>query len=365
MALMTKKVQASQNQTITLQDSKTLTRNLVRMGIGSIAYLRGLFPESCFTNRMIAGMPIKTLTTKTADSEQLVKLIEEGILEAMKYDLLQAIFLDVHEGDEADESAEGTTLIESYQFKIYSPPSEEEARGSEPSRKEVQDRIAAMMRQISVITAVLQPLPDCKTIVIKLVYHGEAQPDALNLPFFHPGEDYFEADEEEPTAGTFVFGEINTRYHLMRVQLKALRHEQASSSYQPEAAMPKKRENTMDPLILKALKPLRYVTCSILRDRFGFPKERCQNLLSELEALKLIGPSTQWGHEVVKKPDELDALIQKYSKASPASQSPYPHSTWKRTRVHAPSPSTSLQLGIETPPLKQFPKQNSFKKQRY
>jgi hypothetical protein len=365
MALITsKKVQASQNQTITLQDSKTLTRNLVRMGIGSIAYLRGLFPESCFTNRMIAGMPIKTLTTNTADSEQLVKLIEEGILEAMKYDLLQAIFLDVHEGDEADESEKETTLIESYQFKISSPVSEED-RGPEPSRKEVQDRIAAMMRQISVITAVLQPLPECKTIVIKLVYHVDAQPDTLSLPFFHPGEDYFNAEEEEPDGGTFVFGEINTRYHLMRVQLKAVRHEEASSSRRSQSSGQQKRE-AMDPLVLKALKPLRYVTCSILQDRFGFPKEKCQRLLSELQALELIGPSSRWGHEVIKDPHELDTLIQYQAKGSPEFQNPFPQSTLKRSRVHAPSPTTSLQLGIETPPLKQFSKQKKLgKKQRY
>lgn len=54
-----------------------MIRNLFRTAISSISYIRGLFPEDCFGDRILTGVPIKTLQAKTDESTMLCRWLEE------------------------------------------------------------------------------------------------------------------------------------------------------------------------------------------------------------------------------------------------------------------------------------------------
>ena len=61
-----------------------LVRNILRIGISSIAYLRHLFPEDCFQDHILAGMNMKILTSTTEESRLLVSWLECGVFEALE-----------------------------------------------------------------------------------------------------------------------------------------------------------------------------------------------------------------------------------------------------------------------------------------
>ena len=64
-----------------------LVRNILRIGISAIAYLRHLFPEDCFADQSLAGMNLKLLMSTTEESRLLVSWLEDGVFQAleMKY----------------------------------------------------------------------------------------------------------------------------------------------------------------------------------------------------------------------------------------------------------------------------------------
>mmetsp|Transcript_27975 Transcript_27975/g.109842 ORF Transcript_27975/g.109842 Transcript_27975/m.109842 type:complete len:80 (+) Transcript_27975:248-487(+) len=47
----TRNQQRQASETVNIEQSLTLTKNLVRTSISSIAYIRNLFPDDCFTEQ--------------------------------------------------------------------------------------------------------------------------------------------------------------------------------------------------------------------------------------------------------------------------------------------------------------------------
>ncbi|CBI27651.3 unnamed protein product, partial [Vitis vinifera] len=67
---------------ITEQDSLLLTRNLLRIAIFNISYIRGLFPEKYFNDKSVPAleMKIKKLMPMDAESRRLIDWMEKGTL---------------------------------------------------------------------------------------------------------------------------------------------------------------------------------------------------------------------------------------------------------------------------------------------
>ncbi|KAK8310297.1 hypothetical protein V6Z12_D02G178100, partial [Gossypium hirsutum] len=65
---------------ITEQDSLLLTRNLLRIAIFNISYIRGLFPENYFNDKSVPAleMKIKKLMPLDAESRRLIDWMEKG-----------------------------------------------------------------------------------------------------------------------------------------------------------------------------------------------------------------------------------------------------------------------------------------------
>jgi hypothetical protein len=68
--------QITQTSIPTEQQSLVMMRNLLRTAISSISYIRGLFDEHCFSDRVLTGVHIKTLDPKTPESKLLCKWLE-------------------------------------------------------------------------------------------------------------------------------------------------------------------------------------------------------------------------------------------------------------------------------------------------
>ena len=368
---------------ITIQDSQVVTRNLVRLGISSIAYLRALFPSECFRDRDIQGTRFKTLA-RSSMSEEFLQMIEDGVLGAMKMEVVHAILFDIHSGEEVDESNDESTLLERYQFQITRADEAQQGRdqnASKPTKAEVQKQIAMMIRQMTMVTGLLKPLPDTKTIVIKIVFNLGCEMPSTPIPHFSLGDDFFN-EEFCSTVSAQPLGSIETGHHTIQVKLQPVSKEAplqtASTTAQPHYESPRASSGAPHPSarqdqqeqcsipdgVYEALKPLRYVTPRVLIDRLGFEKKKSEEILQLLEREGIVGPKRRNGNEILVSVTELERLTETGTHVRRSVSTSAHHDAdvdemaqvrvAKRTRVRAPSPATSIRITEENraPPVR-------------
>ncbi|KAK6139144.1 hypothetical protein DH2020_027112 [Rehmannia glutinosa] len=84
---------------ITEQDSLLLTRNLLRIAIFNISYIRGLFPEKYFNDKSVPAldMKIKKLMPMDAESRRLIDWMEKGVYDALQKKYLKTLLFCVCE----------------------------------------------------------------------------------------------------------------------------------------------------------------------------------------------------------------------------------------------------------------------------
>ncbi|KAI3859528.1 hypothetical protein MKX03_015333 [Papaver bracteatum] len=107
---------------ITEQDSLLLTRNLLRIAIFNISYIRGLFPENYFNDKSVPAleMKIKKLMPIDAESRRLIDWMEKGVYDALQKKYLKTLLFCI------SEAIDGP-MIEEYAFSFsYSNSDNEE-----------------------------------------------------------------------------------------------------------------------------------------------------------------------------------------------------------------------------------------------
>ncbi|KAH7684974.1 The spindle assembly checkpoint protein mad2 protein [Dioscorea alata] len=84
---------------ITEQDSLLLTRNLLRIAIYNISYIRGLFPEKYFNDKSVPAleMKIKKLMPMDAESRRLIDWMEKGVYDALQKKYLKTLLFCICE----------------------------------------------------------------------------------------------------------------------------------------------------------------------------------------------------------------------------------------------------------------------------
>ncbi|KAJ3318026.1 hypothetical protein HDV06_000876 [Boothiomyces sp. JEL0866] len=79
------------------QQSLCLVQNLVKATIGSIAYIRMLFPEDAFETKGIDGVAIKTLKRDfTSESNCLLDWLEIGVFDALERKYLKQLVFGIY-----------------------------------------------------------------------------------------------------------------------------------------------------------------------------------------------------------------------------------------------------------------------------
>ncbi|PKA47441.1 hypothetical protein AXF42_Ash020170 [Apostasia shenzhenica] len=98
---------------ITEQDSLLLTRNLLRIAIFNISYIRGLFPEEYFSDKSVPAleMKIKKLMPLDTESRRLIDWMEKGVYEALQKKYLKTLLFCIC------EQVDGP-MIEEYAFSF-------------------------------------------------------------------------------------------------------------------------------------------------------------------------------------------------------------------------------------------------------
>ncbi|KAE8792348.1 asynapsis 1 [Hordeum vulgare] len=214
--------QKTKEAEITEQDSLLLTRNLLRIAIYNISYIRGLFPEKYFNDKSVPAleMKIKKLMPMDPESRRLIDWMEKGVYDALQKKYLKTLLFCICEKEEGP-------MIEEYAFSFSYPNTNGEevamnmsrtgskknsttfkSNSAEVTPDQMRSSACKMIRTLVSLMRTLDQMPeeviltfcilgtlDCavlilslacvqRTILMKLLYYDETTPEDYEPPFF-------------------------------------------------------------------------------------------------------------------------------------------------------------------------------------
>nr|GEW40449.1 meiosis-specific protein ASY1 [Tanacetum cinerariifolium] len=220
---------------ITEQDSLLLTRNLLRIAVFNISYIRGLFPEKYFSDKGVPAleMKIKKLMPMDAESRRLVDWMEKGVYDALQKKYLKTLMFCVC------EKVEGP-MIEEYAFSFsYSNSESQEVSmninrvgnkkqgefkfaTAEITQNQMKSSACKMIRTLVQLMRTLDKMPEERTILMKLLYYDDVTPADYEPPFFR-------GCTEDETHNTWTknplkmeVGNVNSKHFVLALKVKSV-----------------------------------------------------------------------------------------------------------------------------------------------
>ncbi|KAI8922944.1 HORMA domain-containing protein [Entophlyctis helioformis] len=184
----------------TAQQSLTVMRNVLGATIGSITYLRNLFPDDNFRDTRLNGLQLKTLLpNKSSEADQLI----DWILKTMVF----GIYLDETRPDR---------FIEAYTFSFSYPDKDRWCISISADGK----------RQFSFKTRD-DPLPEKAFLTMRIYYYDDCTPQTYEPPMFRAGVDAPliiaspASDGRETKPVKIDIGHVPSPYHSLRLRVLA------------------------------------------------------------------------------------------------------------------------------------------------
>ncbi|CAI7910656.1 unnamed protein product [Closterium sp. NIES-54] len=182
---------------ISEKESLQLTRNLLRIAVFNISYIRGLFPEKYFDDKYVPAleMKIKKLMPVDPESKRLIDWMEQGVYDALQKKYLKTMVFAICESD-------GTSLLEEYTFNFsYASQTGDvslnisksgnkdkdttfKSVGSDATPAQMKNSACKLVRTLVQLMRTLDNVPTERTIIVKLLYHEDVTPEDYEPPFF-------------------------------------------------------------------------------------------------------------------------------------------------------------------------------------
>ncbi|XP_024989769.1 meiosis-specific protein ASY1, partial [Cynara cardunculus var. scolymus] len=222
---------------ITEQDSLLLTRNLLRIAIFNISYIRGLFPEKYFSDKGVPAleMKIKKLMPMDAESRRLIDWMEKGVYDALQKKYLKTLMFCVC------ETVEGP-MIEEYAFSFsYSNADSQEVSmnvnrignkkqgetfkcnsATEITPNQMKSSACKMIRTLIQLMRTLDKMPEERTILMKLLYYDDVTPTDYEPPFFRGCT---EEEAHHPWIKNplrMEVGNVNSKHFVLSLKVKSV-----------------------------------------------------------------------------------------------------------------------------------------------
>ncbi|CAL5398405.1 unnamed protein product [Camellia sinensis] len=222
---------------ITEQDSLLLTRNLLRIAIFNISYIRGLFPEKYFNDKSVPAleMKIKKLMPMDAESRRLIDWMEKGVYDALQKKYLRTLLFCVC------EAAEGP-MIEEYAFSFsYSNSNSQEVSMNinrtgnkkqggtfkcnsmvEVTPNQMRSSACKMVRTLIQLMRTLDRMPEERTIVMKLLYYDDVTPVDYEPPFFRSCSEQEAHNPWTKNPLKMEVGNVNSKHFVLALKVKSV-----------------------------------------------------------------------------------------------------------------------------------------------
>ncbi|KAI3868799.1 hypothetical protein MKW92_012220 [Papaver armeniacum] len=222
---------------ITEQDSLLLTRNLLRIAIFNISYIRGLFPENYFNDKSVPAleMKIKKLMPIDAESRRLIDWMEKGVYDALQKKYLKTLLFCI------SEAIDGP-MIEEYAFSFsYSNSDSEEVMmnisrtgnkkkgatfksngNTDITPNQMRSSACKMVRTLVQLMRTLDRMPEERTILMKLLYYEDVTPIDYEPPFFRGCS---EQEANHPWLKNplkMEIGNVNSKHFVLALKVKSI-----------------------------------------------------------------------------------------------------------------------------------------------
>ncbi|KAK6930820.1 HORMA domain [Dillenia turbinata] len=214
-----------------------LTRNLLRIAIFSISYIRGLFPEKYFSDKSVPAleMKIKKLMPVDAESRRLIDWMEKGVYNALQKKYLKTLLFCICEAIDGP-------MIEEYAFNFsYSNSDSQEVtmnisragnkkRGTfkcnamtEVTPNQMRSSACKMVRTLVQLMRTLDRTPEGRTILMKHLYYDDVTPMDYEPPFFRG---CIEEEAHNPWTNKplkMEVGNVNSKYFVLALKMCRLK----------------------------------------------------------------------------------------------------------------------------------------------
>ncbi|XP_030542042.1 meiosis-specific protein ASY1 isoform X1 [Rhodamnia argentea] len=221
---------------ITEQDSLLLTRNLLRIAIFNISYIRGLFPEKYFSDKSVPAleMKIKKLMPMDAESRRMIDWMEKGVYDALQKKYLKTLLFCVC------ESVQGP-MIEQYAFSFsYSSSDNQEVSmnisrtgnkkgstfrcnsGAEITPNQMRSSACKMVRTLVQLMRTLDRMPEERTILMKLLYYDDVTPADYEPPFFRCCSEEEAHNQWMKNPLKMEVGHVNSKHLILALKVKSV-----------------------------------------------------------------------------------------------------------------------------------------------
>ncbi|KAL8520155.1 hypothetical protein ACS0TY_010902 [Phlomoides rotata] len=221
---------------ITEQDSLLLTRNLLRIAIFNISYIRGLFPEKYFNDKSVPAldMKIKKLMPMDAESRRLIDWMEKGVYDALQKKYLKTLLFCVC------EAVDGP-MIEEYSFSFsYSNSDSQEVSmninrsgtkkggtfkynsSTEITPSQMRSSACKMVRTLIQLMRTLEKMPEERTVLMKLLYYDDVTPMDYEPPFFRGCTEDEAHNPWTRNPLKMEVGKVNSKHLILALKVKSV-----------------------------------------------------------------------------------------------------------------------------------------------
>nr|CAB3457521.1 unnamed protein product [Digitaria exilis] len=212
------------------------TRNLLRIAIYNISYIRGLFHEKYFSDKSVPAleMKIKKLMPMDAESRRLIDWMEKGVYDALQKKYLKTLLFCICEKEEGP-------MIEEYSFSFSYPNTSTEevamnmsrtgskkgsttftSNASEVTPDQMRSSACKMIRTLVSLMRTLDPMPEERTILMKLLYNDDVTPEDYEPPFFKCCADNEAINIWNKNPLKMEVGNVNSKHLVLALKVKSV-----------------------------------------------------------------------------------------------------------------------------------------------
>ncbi|XP_057826129.1 meiosis-specific protein ASY1 isoform X2 [Cryptomeria japonica] len=220
---------------ISEQDSLLLTRNLLRIAIFNISYIRGLFPEKYFNDKSVPAleMKIKKLMPMDAESRRLIDWMEKGVYDALEKKYLKTLLFCVCEKEDGPMLEEyafafsyGSSCSEEVSMNINRSGNKKQgttfkSNSVDLTPNQMRSSACKMVRTLVQLMRTLDRMPEERTILMKLFYYDDVTPPDYEPPFFRccgEGDD----NSWSRTPLKMKIGDVNSKHFMIALKVKSV-----------------------------------------------------------------------------------------------------------------------------------------------
>ncbi|CAI0627285.1 unnamed protein product [Linum tenue] len=199
---------------ITEQDSLLLTRNLLRIAIFNISYIRGLFPEKYFTDKNVPALGVYDALQK-----KYLKMLLFCVCEAIDGPMIEEYTFSFSYSDsDSQEVSMNINRIGNKKkggsFKCNSV--------AECTPNQMRSSACKMVRTLVQLMRTLDKMPEERTILMKLLYYDDITPPDYEPPFFKGSS---EEDAHNPwtkSSLTMEVGNVNSKHFVLALKVRSV-----------------------------------------------------------------------------------------------------------------------------------------------